>query len=624
MWRTKVLLVLMLTFHLLEARPQQDSLVTSVPANSATTVPTTGSMAKPQVYSLNLRTDIRSRYARTLVTSRIANPADRAQEVTFQVTIPESAFVSKFIMEVDGTLMEGVVRERVQAKQEYHHAVQTSFNLTYEELLIRRKGRYELAINLNPGQLVREMAVDVYIQEATNITNLQVPAFRSTNEIDINESETVNDDAVVEWVSGRQAHVHFAPTLEAQRRLGASAGSEEKGLGGQFIVRYDVERESGAGEILALDGYFVHFFSPPELSPLPKHVIFVLDVSGSMHGRKIEQLREAMDVILRELRPVDYFNIIEFSYSVTEKDEPKAVAELPAQVKAFPANEEFITKARDAVRKMSAGGGTNINDAVRAALSVANKAVDYNATDVKLPEPIIIFLTDGEATVGETRPDRILTLIEELNSVPIFSLAFGQDADLSFLKRLSLRAGAFARKIYEAADAALQLQDFYRQVDGSSVTKQQFGLLFSGSELVVAGKLRDANTQDLQLGGEVRGQGHDGITAFPLHTPIDDETVILPLPGRPQMSATPSPQPGDRFLERLWAFLTIQQLLERYDAERQDDKIVENGTTPSPAQNAKSKALELALKFSFVTPVTSLIVVKTLNGSQTTPSPSTA
>jgi len=48
--------------------------------------------------------------------------------------------------------------------------------------------------------------------------------------------------------------------------------------------------------------------------------------------------------------------------------------------------------------------------------------------------------------------------------VPIFSLAFGDDADLKFLKRLSLRAGAFARKIYEAADAALQLRDFYRQV----------------------------------------------------------------------------------------------------------------------------------------------------------------
>jgi hypothetical protein len=60
----------------------------------------------------------------------------------------------------------------------------------------------------------------------------------------------VNEEAVVEWVSGHQVHVKFAPTLESQRRLGAAAGSEDKGLGGQFIVRYDVQRDNSAGEVL--------------------------------------------------------------------------------------------------------------------------------------------------------------------------------------------------------------------------------------------------------------------------------------------------------------------------------------------------------------------------------------
>jgi Mg-chelatase subunit ChlD len=65
------------------------------------------------------------------------------------------------------------------------------------------------------------------------------------------------------------------------------------------------------------DGYFVHFFAPTNLKPLHKHVVFVLDVSGSMGGRKIEQLKEAMTAILDDLNDGDYFNIIEFSYSVT-------------------------------------------------------------------------------------------------------------------------------------------------------------------------------------------------------------------------------------------------------------------------------------------------------------------
>jgi hypothetical protein len=65
------------------------------------------------------------------------------------------------------------------------------------------------------------------------------------------------------------------------------------------------------------DGYFVHFFAPKDLKALHKHVVFVLDVSGSMDGRKIEQLKEAMTAILDDLNDGDYFNIVEFSYSVT-------------------------------------------------------------------------------------------------------------------------------------------------------------------------------------------------------------------------------------------------------------------------------------------------------------------
>ena len=83
-----------------------------------------------------------------------------------------------------------------------------TFNLTYEELLTRRKGRYELAINVNPGQVkkthrflhsvawasicpqkVADLAIDVYIEENRNITLLQVPEFRSTNEIDFEERD---------------------------------------------------------------------------------------------------------------------------------------------------------------------------------------------------------------------------------------------------------------------------------------------------------------------------------------------------------------------------------------------------------------------------------------------------
>ena len=57
----------------------------------------------------------------------------------------------------------------------------------------------------------------------------------------------------------------------------------------------------------------MHFFSPADLPPLRKQVTFVLDVSGSMAGRKIEQLRQAMTTILDDLNKDDLFSIVLFA-----------------------------------------------------------------------------------------------------------------------------------------------------------------------------------------------------------------------------------------------------------------------------------------------------------------------
>ena len=64
-------------------------------------------------------------------------------------------------------------------------------------------------------------------------------------------------------------------------------------------------RESLGGEILIKDGYFVHFFAPADLPIIPKNVVFIIDKSGSMSGRKMEQTKEAMLTILDDLSPRD-------------------------------------------------------------------------------------------------------------------------------------------------------------------------------------------------------------------------------------------------------------------------------------------------------------------------------
>ena len=79
----------------------------------------------------------------------------------------------------------------------------------------------------------------------------------------------------------------------------------------------------------------------------------------------------------------------------------------------------------------------------------------------------MFFLTDGHATAGEVDPERILRNTRLANAggeAAVFCLAFGRQADFHLLKVLSVQNNGFARKIYVAADAALQLEGFYKEV----------------------------------------------------------------------------------------------------------------------------------------------------------------
>lgn len=60
---------------------------------------------------------------------------------------------------------------------------------------------------------------------------------------------------------------------------------------------------------------------------------------------------------------------------------------------------------------------------------------------------------------------------------PIFSLGFGEGADIDFLKKLSLNNAGFARVIYEASDATLQLRNFYKEISSPVLSNVTFKYL---------------------------------------------------------------------------------------------------------------------------------------------------
>merc|ERR1712226_85921 len=362
----------------------------------------------------------------------------------------------------------------------------------------------------------------------------------------------------------------------------------------------------GGNEIQVLDGYFVHYFAPENLQTLPRHVIFVVDVSGSMSGTKLQQTKDAMVTILDDMTEKDYLDIITFSTGVkywtmeppttttssttttassTTEEPPTTIdfngttavppyiqvqqniqqqpqVKKPAKLPLGPnfgfppitepeyikpdveqlvhaATEENKQEGLLHVLGLEASGSTNINDALLQALTLVE---DVRKSE-KLPgnvRPTIVFLTDGEPTVGVTLSSDIKRNVKTKNKelgAPIFGLAFGVDPDFSLVKDIAVDSGAFARRIYETSDAAIQLEDFHSRISspllydvkfqyvGASFTEKTrldvSKTFYKGGEYIVAGKIKEVSTTEEEIQPEIIIQASQYI-------PQKYESKILP------------------------------------------------------------------------------------------------
>ena len=125
-------------------------------------------------------------------------------------------------------------------------------------------------------------------------------------------------------------------------------------------------------------------------------------------------------------------------------------------------------RAYDFILEMTAGGGTNINDALLKALEIAKLVKEQQEIDIKT-EQMIIFLSDGEASSGVIDSEAIKKNVRDANEilhVPIYGLAFGAGADFDLIKDISDENDGFAQRIYDSGNSFEQLEDFYYQISG--------------------------------------------------------------------------------------------------------------------------------------------------------------
>ncbi|GJN04335.1 hypothetical protein PR202_ga21878 [Eleusine coracana subsp. coracana] len=152
----------------------------------------------------------------------------------------------------------------------------------------------------------------------------------------------------------------------------------------------------------------------------PLDLVVVLDVSGSMRGPRLDQLKSAMQFVIKKLSPMDRLSIVTFS---TKSDRPCALRAMSDAAKS---------DLKGIIDRLVARGGTNIQAGLETGLHVLS---DRQFTDGRTAN--VLLMSDGEQNHGDARQ------VTNPRAVPVYSLAFGADADMNLLRDLAMNGGTF-------------------------------------------------------------------------------------------------------------------------------------------------------------------------------------
>jgi Ca-activated chloride channel family protein len=290
-----------------------------------------------------------------------------------------------------------------------------------------------------------------------------------------------------------------------------------------------------------------------------------------MSGKKIEQAREAGKQLLATLSPRDRFRLIDFASDVrTFRDEPLF------------ATRDNIAAAERYLDRLRAEGSTNISGALEEALSVP-------ASNGRLP--LVLFVTDGEATVGERNPEKIAEqAANERGRRRIFTFGVGADLNVALLERLALEGRGTAHFVRpnESVERAVSVvasrltspvaTDLRVRVEGARLSRMHPAGpydLFAGQDLVVLARYEGSGTILIRFEGE----SANGPVSW---------TTEAELPERDRDNA---------FVARLWATQRVGYL----SAERR-----RNGPSPEIDDEIRS----LGEKYGIPTELTSYLVLE--------------
>jgi Ca-activated chloride channel family protein len=543
-----------------------------------------------KVKEVEVQARLTDQVAQVQVSQTFENTGSRQIEAAFVFPLPYDGAVESMTLMVDGKEYPAKLLDAKEARKLYEDIVRKNkdpallewigtglfktsvfpvppgakrtVSLRYAQLCRKQDGLTDFLFPLSTAKYtshpVERVELRVAIDSQAGIKNVYSP----THAIEIKRPD--DKQAIVTYISKNEV-----PSSDF--RLLYDVG---KGPVSTRVLSYRPEKDD--------DGFFLLLTSPeikaPDAERPAKTVMFVIDRSGSMSGKKIEQARAAMKHVLNNLRSGDLFNIIAYD----------------SQVEAFrPELQRYTEETRKAalgfVEGLYAGGSTNIDGALKAALGQLQDANRPN---------YVIFLTDGLPTAGETNEMKIAANAKEHNKARarIFAFGVGYDVNARLLERM-VRDG-FGQSEYVRPDENIEerVARFYNRIEAPVLSNVNIEFLmdakpeegkiisrvyprgpfdlFAGEQLVVVGRYKKAGTAKVVVSGTVGSQQQKFDFPAELVERSKDET--------------------NAFIEKLWAVRRVGEILDELDLKGKNEELIK-------------ELVALATRHGILTPYTSFM-----------------
>lgn len=464
--------------------------------------------------------------AETAVEQTFVNNSGVDQEGTYLFPLPDGASVTSFTLRAGDRVLEGRLLGRDEARGIYESIVRRRRDPALLEYVGR--GLFRSSVFPIPARGERTLALK-YAEVLRQEGGVKRYGYSlSTQRFSSRPPEL--SSVVVRLKTAAPIRTVYSPThdVSVRRSDDHSATASWEGRGEfadrDFTLYYSTSADDVGMSLLTYqagdrDGYFMLIASPrysvPKERILPKQVVFVLDRTGSMQANnKMEQGKSALHFCLDNLNPNDRFDVITFN------EAPDLL-----QRKLVAASSDNVRKAHKFVNEVEASGGTNIDEALRAALGLLNNEEGT--------QRMVVFITDGLPTVGETNVDTILANVRRLNGgertahaglsadrfhapldssvlakaiqARIFCFGVGYDVNAPFLDKLAEQSHADADYVRPNESIETIVSAFYAKVsspilsnlrlsfDGAEVHDiypKELPDLFKGSQIVISGRYR--------------------------------------------------------------------------------------------------------------------------------------